>query len=98
MFGATLTPFEGTVFPGYYTAEKEQVRQAVNAWIRGSDAFDAVIDFERAVRDPEHPTRMLPAFDSGDHLHPNDLGMQAMADAIPLDLFRRFGVAKGKAK
>jgi len=88
VYGATLTPFEGTVFPGYYTPEKEQVRQAVNNWIRSGDAFDGVIDFERAVRDPAHPTRMLPAYDSGDHLHPNDLGMQAMANAIPLELFR----------
>jgi lysophospholipase L1-like esterase len=88
VYGATLTPFEGTIFPGYYTPEKEAVREAVNNWIRSSDEFDAVIDFERAVRDPAHPTRMLPAYDSGDHLHPNDLGMQAMANAIPLDLFR----------
>jgi len=88
IYGATLTPFEGTVFPGYYTPEKEQVRQAVNNWIRSGDEFDGVIDFERAVRDPAHPTRMLPAYDSGDHLHPNDLGMQAMANAIPLQLFR----------
>jgi lysophospholipase L1-like esterase len=88
VFGATLTPFEGTVFPGYYSPEKEAVREAVNDWIRSSDEFDAVIDFERAVRDPAHPTRMLPAYDSGDHLHPNDLGMQAMANAIPLELFR----------
>lgn len=88
IYGATLTPFEGTVFPGYYTPEKEQVRQAVNNWIRSGDEFDGVIDFERAVRDPAHPTRMLPAYDSGDHLHPNDLGMQAMANAIPLELFR----------
>ena len=93
VYGATLTPFEGTVFPGYYTPEKETVRQAVNNWIRSSDEFDAVIDFDRAVRDPSHPTRMLPAYDSGDHLHPNDLGMQAMANAIPLELFRNSGVA-----
>jgi lysophospholipase L1-like esterase len=92
VYGATLTPFEGTVFPGYYTPEKEQVRQAVNNWIRSGDEFDGVIDFERAVRDPAHPTRMLPAYDSGDHLHPNDLGMQAMANAIPLQLFRSVGV------
>jgi lysophospholipase L1-like esterase len=90
-YGATLTPFEGTIFPGYYSPEKEQLRQAVNNWIRSSDAFDAVIDFDRAVRDPSHPTRMLPAYDSGDHLHPNDLGMQAMANAIPLELFRSLG-------
>jgi len=95
IYGATLTPFEGTVFPGYYTPEKEQVRQAVNNWIRSSDEFDGVIDFERAVRDPAHPTRMLPAYDSGDHLHPNDLGMQAMANAIPLTLFRSVGFGAG---
>lgn len=93
VYGATLTPFEGTVFPGYYTPEKEAVRQAVNNWIRSSDEFDAVIDFDRAVRDPAQPTRMLPAYDSGDHLHPNDLGMQAMANAIPLELFRTSGDA-----
>jgi lysophospholipase L1-like esterase len=91
IYGATLTPFEGTVFPGYYSPEKEQIRQAVNNWIRSSDAFDGVIDFDRAVRDPAHPTRMLPAYDSGDHLHPNDLGMQALANAIPLQLFRSLG-------
>ncbi len=96
IYGATLTPFEGTIFPGYFTAEKEAIRQAVNAFIRNSDEFDGVIDFERAVRDPAHPTRMLPAFDSGDRLHPNDLGMQAMANAIPLELFRRTAFAAGK--
>jgi len=97
VYGATLTPFEGTVFPGYYTPEKEAVRQAVNNWIRGSDEFDAVIDFDRAVRDPANPTRMLPTYDSGDHLHPNDLGMQAMANAIPLELFRSSGAALAPA-
>ena len=63
-------------------------REAVNDWIRTSGAYDAVIDFEAAVRDPSHPTRMLPAYDSGDHLHPNDAGYQAMANAIDLSLFR----------
>ncbi|MES2898154.1 MAG: SGNH/GDSL hydrolase family protein [Pseudomonadota bacterium] len=96
IFGATLTPFEGTIFPGYFTPEKEAIRQAVNNWIRTSDEFDGVIDFERAVRDPSNPTRMLPAFDSGDHLHPNDLGMQAMANAIPLELFRSNSAANLK--
>jgi lysophospholipase L1-like esterase len=86
VFGGTLTPFEGTTFPGYYTPEKEAVREAANNWIRGSGEFDAVIDFDRAVRDPAHPSRLLPMYDSGDHLHPNDLGMQAMANAIPLEL------------
>lgn len=88
IYGATLTPFEGTVFPGYYSAAGEVKRQAVNAWIRSSGAFDAVIDFDRAVRDPAHPTRMLPAYDSGDHLHPNDAGYLAMANFIDLSLFR----------
>ncbi|MEN3277847.1 MAG: hypothetical protein V7631_3637 [Massilia sp.] len=97
VYGATLTPFEGTVFPGYHTPEKEAVRQAVNNWIRSSDEFDAVIDFDRALRDPARPTRMLPAYDSGDHLHPNDLGMQAMANAIPLELFRNAGAAAARA-
>lgn len=88
IYGATLTPFEGTIFPGYFTAEGEAKRQAVNAWIRTSGEFDAVIDFDRAIRDPAHPARMLPTYDSGDHLHPNDAGYQAMADAIDLRLFR----------
>ena len=61
---------------------------AVNAWIRGSGEFDAVIDFDRVTRDPSQPTRLLPAYDSGDHLHPNDAGYRAMGEAIPLVLFR----------
>jgi lysophospholipase L1-like esterase len=89
IFGATLTPFEGTVFPGYYSAAKEAKRQAVNQWIRGGKAFDGVIDFDQAVRDPEHPARMLPGYDSGDHLHPGDAGMKAMGEAIDLALFDR---------
>jgi len=95
IYGGTLTPFEGTTFAGYYTPAKELICQGVNNWIRNSDEFDGVIDFERAVRDPSHPTRMLPAYDSGDHLHPNDLGMQAMANAIPLQLFRSLSSAAG---
>jgi lysophospholipase L1-like esterase len=87
VYGATLTPFEGTTIPGYYTAAGEAKRQAVNAWIRNSGAFDAVIDFDKAIRDPANPGRMLPAYDSGDHLHPNDAGYQAMANAIDLRLF-----------
>lgn len=93
VYGATMTPFEGTVFPGYFTQAREQIRQAVNNWTRSSDEFDAVIDFDRAVRDPSHPTRMLPAYDAGDHLHPNDLGMTAMGNAIPLELFSARGAA-----
>ena len=89
IYGGTMTPFEGTANPGYFTPAKELIRHAANNWIRTSDEFDGVIDFDRAVRDPGHPARMLPAFDSGDHLHPNDLGMQAMANAIPLELINR---------
>jgi lysophospholipase L1-like esterase len=59
-------------------------RQAVNDWIRGSGTYDAVIDFDRAIRDPEDPQRMLPAYDSRDHLHPKDAGYQAMATAIDI--------------
>jgi len=89
VFAATLLPFEGTTLADFYSAEKETKRQAVNQWIRTGGAFDAVIDFEKAVRDPQHPARMLPAYDGGDHLHPSDAGMQAMASAIPLELFKQ---------
>ena len=87
IYGATLTPFEGTIYPGYFTTDGEAKRQAVNQFIRTGGAFDAVIDFDAAVRDPAHPTRLLAAFDSGDHLHPNDAGYRAMGDAIDLHLF-----------
>jgi lysophospholipase L1-like esterase len=88
VFGATLMPFEDTTIPRFYSVEKEAKRQAVNRWIRTSGAFDAVIDFDQVIRDPARPTRMLPTYDSGDHLHPSDAGMAAMASAIPLDLFK----------
>ncbi|WP_211461067.1 SGNH/GDSL hydrolase family protein [Collimonas silvisoli] len=88
ILGATLTPFEGalqdTDLKSYYSESKEQARQAVNQWIRSSGEFDAVIDFDAAVRDPQHPRRFLPAYDSGDHLHPGDRGYRAMAEAIDL--------------
>jgi lysophospholipase L1-like esterase len=88
IFGATLTGFENeTYFPGAWTPAREAKRQAVNAWIRDGGAFDAVVDFDRALCDPEHPTRMLPAYDCGDHLHPSDLGYNKMGDAIDLALF-----------
>lgn len=86
--GATLTPFEGALdssdLHSYYSLAKEQSRQAVNQWIRSGGEFDAVIDFDAIVRDPQHPRRFLPAYDSGDHLHPGDRGYRAMADAIDL--------------
>jgi lysophospholipase L1-like esterase len=87
VFGATLTPFENTTLVGFFSPEKEVKRQAVNRWIRTAGAFDAVIDFDAAIRDPSHPARILPAFDGGDHLHPSDAGQRAMGEAIPLRLF-----------
>ena len=82
----TLMPFEGA---HYYTAEGEKMRQAVNHWIRTSGAFDGVIDFDAALRDPGHPTRVIPALQRGDDLHPNDAGYETMARAIDLALFER---------
>lgn len=83
VFGATLTPFEGT---NSYDESGEAIRQAVNKWILGTDAFDAIMDFDKAIRDPEHPARVRQEYDSGDHIHPNAAGYQAMADLIPLNL------------
>jgi lysophospholipase L1-like esterase len=88
IFGATLTPFTG-VNPPYYSPEGEAKRQAVNEWIRTSGEYDGVIDFDEATRDPANPTQFLPAYDSGDHLHPSDAGYEAMADAINLRLFKQ---------
>ncbi|MBO1907517.1 SGNH/GDSL hydrolase family protein [Microvirga sp. 3-52] len=88
IIGATLTPFEGsledTPIEHYYSAEKDKIRHAVNAWIRTSGEFDAIVDFDAVTRDPEHPERFLGKFDSGDHLHPGDEGYRAMADAVDL--------------
>jgi lysophospholipase L1-like esterase len=82
--GCTLTPFEGA----YYAKENgEAVREALNTWIRTSGAYDAVVDFEAATRDPNNPKRIRPDLDPGDHLHPNDAGYQAMANAVDLSLF-----------
>jgi lysophospholipase L1-like esterase len=86
VFGATFLPGEGD---NAYNAEAEAAREVVNQWIRTSHAFDSVIDFESVVRDPEHPTRLRPDFDSGDHVHPNDTGYRAMAEAIDLKLFEQ---------
>jgi len=87
ILGATLTPFEdsfkGTPFEGYYNPAKEQERETVNSFIR-SGAFDGVIDFDAATRDPNDPKHIRPDFDSGDHLHPNDAGYAAMANAVDL--------------
>jgi lysophospholipase L1-like esterase len=84
--GATIMPEEG--FP---TASErgEAIRQAVNAWIRTRGNFDAVIDFDATVRDPQRPMRIRQEFDPGDHLHPNDAGNQAMADSFDLSIFKK---------
>jgi lysophospholipase L1-like esterase len=87
LIGATLTPCEGVDIPGYYSEAKNAARQAVNNWIRKGVEFDGVIDFDAVLRDPNHPSRILPRLSSEDHLHPNDAGYQAMADAINLSLF-----------
>ncbi len=84
VIGGTLTPFEGAA---YYSEAGEGVREAVNQWIRSGGAFDAVVDFDAATRDPEHPKQFRAGFNNGDHLHPNDTGYQAMADAIDLSVF-----------
>lgn len=90
IIGATLLPFEGalrgTPFEGHYSPHKERMRQAVNQWIRSAGAFDAVVDFDQLLRDPAHPTRLRPVFDSGDHLHPGNAGYQAMANAFDLKI------------
>lgn len=86
IYGATLTPFGGTASP-YFSAAGETERQAINRWIRNSGAFDGVIDFDLATRDPARPEQLLATFDSGDHLHPNSAGYQAMAAIIDLNAF-----------
>lgn len=88
VIGSTLSPFEGVDIPGYYSEAKEASRQAVNKWIRSGREFDGVIDFDTVLRDPDHPSRLLPRLASEDHLHPNDAAYQAMANAINLALFQ----------
>ncbi len=84
----TITPFQGN---DYYHAgpETEADRQAINRFIRTADIFDGVVDFDLVVRDPAKPDHLLPAYDSGDHLHPSMAGYQAMAEAVPLSLFTK---------
>ena len=86
VIGGTVMPFGGNTY--YHpTAENEADRQAVNTFIRTSGVFDAVIDFDRLMRDPAHPDRLSPAYDSGDHLHPSEVGYKTMGEAVPLSLF-----------
>ncbi|HKU27995.1 MAG TPA: GDSL-type esterase/lipase family protein, partial [Candidatus Sulfotelmatobacter sp.] len=88
VFGGTITPYAGSDYyhPGPLS---EADRKAVNEWIRAPGHFDAVIDFDRVVADPQRADRLLPAYDCGDHLHPSPAGYRAMGSAVPLKLFRR---------
>lgn len=97
IIGATIMPFVGSNYyhPGPST---EADRQAVNAWIRTPGHFDGVIDFDNVMRDPQHPERLLPAFDSGDHLHPSPAGYAAMGNAVPLSLFASTNAETSHAK
>jgi len=88
IYAGTLTPFKDTTIKDYYSDKKDAERRAVNDWIRRNTVFDGVIEFDRAVEDPAAPGHILPAYDSGDHLHPSAAGDTAMANAVPLDLFR----------
>lgn len=92
IFGCTLTPVEGFLLPGtpipIFSPEKEVKRQAVNAWIRTSGEYDDVIDFDRVLRDPNSPSKILAIYDSGDHGHPTDAGYKALANTVDLKLFR----------
>jgi lysophospholipase L1-like esterase len=91
VFGGTITPMSG---PGQAYGEggpaREEQRQRVNAWIRTSGRFDAVVDFDAALRDPKNHTQLAPEYNSGDHLHPNPAGYKAMAEAVDLSLFAKF--------
>lgn len=89
VFGATITPMTGEG-QTYGTAARERTRQRVNKWIRSSGKFDAVIDFDKAVRDPDKPEALLGDYDSGDYLHLNPQGYKAMAEAIDLSIFEDF--------
>jgi lysophospholipase L1-like esterase len=84
VMGATITPEEGLWL---YGPQTETLRRTLNAWIRASGHFDALVDFDAAVRDPLRPTRLRPEFDPGDHIHPNDKGNEAMARAIDIGIF-----------
>jgi lysophospholipase L1-like esterase len=88
VIGATILPYGGSKYyhPG---PESEADRVAINAWVRAAGHFDGVVDFDQVTRDPQHPDRLLPAYDSGDHLHPGPAGYKAMGDAIPLTLLTR---------
>jgi lysophospholipase L1-like esterase len=84
--GVTIMPEEGVPTA---SERSEEIRQAVNRWVRAKGNFDAVVDFDLVVQDGSHPARINPAFDPGDHIHPNDAGNKAMADALDLTIFAK---------
>lgn len=96
IIGTTNPPFENSFLDlgpsappiTFYIPEKERAREKVNSWILSSGEFDGVVDLDAVLRDPSHPTRLLPSYDSGDHLHPNNAGSRAEGDAIPMALFQ----------
>jgi formylglycine-generating enzyme required for sulfatase activity/lysophospholipase L1-like esterase len=103
VIGTTIPPFEHAIFKDpfydhFFSPEKDKTRQELNDWIRHSGEFDGVADLDAAVRDPEHPPQLLPAYDSGDHLHVNNAGNVAQADAISLSLFSHARAAQKNAR
>ena len=84
IIGCTLTPYEGAA---YYSEPGEEIRMAVNEWIRTSGVFDAIFDFDKVEQDPEKPKQFKAGYNTSDHLHPNDTGYKAMADSVDLTLF-----------
>lgn len=99
---ATLPPFKGalpdTPLDNYYQPEKDALRLALNQWIRSSDAFDGVIDLDNALRNSIDPSSLQRQYDSGDHLHPSDVGNQAMAEAVDLNLLLQPKIRSGIAQ
>jgi lysophospholipase L1-like esterase len=94
VFGATIMPCGGSF---YFKPRLEEHRQRVNEWIRSSGAFDGVIDFDAALRDPQNSARLIKAADCGDHLHPNDEGYRRMAETVDLKIFKKNGPARNSA-
>jgi lysophospholipase L1-like esterase len=84
VIGCTLTPYQDAI---YYSDKGEEVREAVNHWIRTSGAFDAVVDYDKVTQDSSNPKTFKPTFNNNDHLHPNDAGYKAMADSVDLKTF-----------
>jgi lysophospholipase L1-like esterase len=85
--GATILPDTGSDY--YHPSVVDDTdRHQINEWIRGAGHFDSVVDLDKIMADPQNPARLLPAYDSGDHLHPSPAGYKAMGEAFPLSLFR----------